>query len=129
MPASMTGITRDTPLGATLVHGGAAFRVWAPAARQVFVLTGPALRAAERPGFSPSPDEAMVRLGDGTWGALVPDLEDGAPYRFWVVGSGSTIRPPCTLLASVAMAFSISVSLRTRDAVTSIPSERQAIST
>ena len=90
MPASMTGITRDTPLGATLVHGGAAFRVWAPAARQVFLLTGPALRAAERPGFAPSPDEAMVRLGDGTWGALVPDLEDGAPYRFWVVGSGST---------------------------------------
>ena len=51
MPASMTGITRDTPLGATLVHGGAAFRVWAPAARQVFVLTGTALRAAEQAGL------------------------------------------------------------------------------
>jgi 1,4-alpha-glucan branching enzyme len=90
MPASMTGITRDTPLGATQVHGGAVFRVWAPAARQVFVLTGATLRAAEQPGFAPSDNDAMVQLGDGSWGAFVGNLGEGAPYRFWVVGTGGT---------------------------------------
>ena len=40
MPANTTGINRNTPVGATLTAGGATFRVWAPEARQVFVLTG-----------------------------------------------------------------------------------------
>ncbi len=90
MPASLTGVDRGTPLGATLTHGGVAFRIWAPEAKQVFVLTDAALRAAEQPGFAPSADDEMAPLGDGSWGAFVGDLEEGAPYRFWVVGSGST---------------------------------------
>ena len=90
MPASTTGINLNTPVGATLTAGGATFRVWAPEARQVFVLTGGALRAAEQAGFVPSPDDAMVRIGDGSWGAFVADLDERAAYRFWIVGSGST---------------------------------------
>jgi 1,4-alpha-glucan branching enzyme len=90
MPASMTGINRSTPLGATVVPGGIAFRIWAPAARAVFVLTGDTLRAAERPGFAAPSDDAMVALGDGSWGAFVAGLSEGAAYRFWVLGSGST---------------------------------------
>jgi 1,4-alpha-glucan branching enzyme len=90
VPTSTAGIDRATPLGATVTPAGVTFRLWAPEAREVYVLTDGALPAAERPGFAPSPDDAMIRLGDGSWGALVPDLEDGAPYRFWVVGSGST---------------------------------------
>jgi 1,4-alpha-glucan branching enzyme len=46
MPAQR--INRNTPVGATLHRGGATFRLWAPEARQVFVLTGGALRAAEQ---------------------------------------------------------------------------------
>src|SRR6476620_10790818 len=74
MPATATGINRNTPVGATLTAGGATFRLWAPEARQVFVLTGTALRAAGQAGFVPSPDDAMVRIGDGSWGAFVADL-------------------------------------------------------
>jgi 1,4-alpha-glucan branching enzyme len=90
MPASIMGINRGTPLGATVVPGGVAFRIWAPAARAMFVLTGDALRAAEQPGFAPPSDDAMVALGDGSWGAFVAGLGEGTPYRFWVLGSGST---------------------------------------
>ena len=90
MAASQTGISTRTPIGATVVPGGVAFRLWAPAARQVFVLTGPSIAAAEQAGFSASANDAMVALGDGTWGAFVAGLGDGATYRFWVVGLGST---------------------------------------
>ena len=90
MPASMTGINRSTPLGATVVPGGIEFRIWAPAARAVFVLTGDVLRAAEQPGFAAPSDDGMVALGDGSWGAFVAGLGEGAAYRFWVLGSGST---------------------------------------
>jgi 1,4-alpha-glucan branching enzyme len=84
-----TEIDRSTPLGATPTAAGVAFRLWAPEAQQVYVLTSGALRAAEQPGFTPSPDDAMHQRGDGSWGAFVANLDDGAPYRFWVVGTGS----------------------------------------
>jgi 1,4-alpha-glucan branching enzyme len=90
VPTSTAGIDRTTPLGATVTPSGVAFRLWAPDALQVFVLTGSALRAAEQPGYSPSSDDAMIRLSDGAWGAFVANLDEGAPYRFWVVGTGST---------------------------------------
>jgi 1,4-alpha-glucan branching enzyme len=77
-------------MGATLVPGGATVRLWAPAAQQVFVLTGQALRDGEQPGFRPSQDFALFSLGDGSWSAFVPLLGEGDPYRFWVVGAGST---------------------------------------
>jgi 1,4-alpha-glucan branching enzyme len=90
MAASRAGISTNTPMGATVVRGGVTFRLWAPAAQQVFILNGASIAAAEQTGFTPSTNDAMVALGDGTWGAFVPGLSDGAVYRFWVVGSGST---------------------------------------
>jgi 1,4-alpha-glucan branching enzyme len=90
MAASQTGISTSTPIGATLVPGGVAFRLWAPAAQQVFVLTGASIAAAAQTGFTASPSDAMVALGDGSWGAFVAGLGEGASYRFWVVGAGST---------------------------------------
>jgi 1,4-alpha-glucan branching enzyme len=90
MAASQTGISTSTPIGATLLPGGVTFRLWAPTAQQVFVLTGPSLAAVEQTGFNASANDAMVALGDGTWGAFVPGLGEGAAYRFWVIGSGST---------------------------------------
>jgi 1,4-alpha-glucan branching enzyme len=85
----MTAITRDTPLGATLTQNGVAFRIWAPEAKQVFVLTDGALHTANRPDFAPHAETTMAPLGDGTWGAFVLNLGEAAPYRFWVVGTGS----------------------------------------
>ena len=37
MPASQQHITAATPMGATLVAGGATFRVWAPRANEVYI--------------------------------------------------------------------------------------------
>jgi 1,4-alpha-glucan branching enzyme len=82
-------IDTTTPLGANVAAGGASFRVWAPAAEQVFVLTGAALEAAAQPGFAPAPSEAMLPLGDGTWGAFVAGAGEGTRYRYWIVGAGS----------------------------------------
>jgi 1,4-alpha-glucan branching enzyme len=89
MATTLDGIDRATPLGATLRPDGVAFRVWAPAAVEMYVLTGDALARLGEPDFSPSPDDGLAPLGDGTWGAFVPGLGEGAPYRFWVVGTGS----------------------------------------
>ena len=90
IPLNRTGISSDTPVGATVVPGGVSFRVWAPAAKQLYVLTGDALVAADQPGFVPSPADAMFRMDDNFWGGFAPGIEDGARYRLWVVGSGST---------------------------------------
>lgn len=90
MAASELGIGTATPIGATLVPGGVAFRLWAPAAQQVFVLTGASIAAAAQTGFTAPPSDAMVALGDGSWGAFVAGLGEGAAYRFWLVGAGST---------------------------------------
>jgi len=90
MATTRTNIDGGTPLGANIAQGGVMFRVWAPAAQQMFVLSGAALTAAEQPGFTPSQSDTMFRLGDGTWGAFVPGLGEGARYRFWVIGAGST---------------------------------------
>lgn len=85
-----TAVDRTTPLGATARAGGVAFRCWAENAAAVFVVTGSRLAAARQSGFEPDPSEAMVPLGDGTWGAFVQNLADGDPYLFWVQGSGSS---------------------------------------
>ena len=90
MPTSRADIDAATPLGATLRPDGVAFRVWAPAAREVFVLTGPDLTRAGESGFAPSGDAALFPLADGTWGAFVEGLRENAAYRFWVDGIGSS---------------------------------------
>jgi 1,4-alpha-glucan branching enzyme len=90
MAVTTTGIGPDTPVGATAVAGGVAFRIWAPAAQRIFVLTGDALSRCSQPGFAPSAEDALFRMDAGFWGGFVAGLKDGARYRFWVIGSGST---------------------------------------
>jgi 1,4-alpha-glucan branching enzyme len=87
---STTRTQGDVKMGANLVPGGVTFRLWAPSAQNVYVLTGAQLQAAEQSGFQPGPDSAMFSLGDGSWSAYVAGLGDGTPYRFWVMGKGST---------------------------------------
>src|SRR3954464_5776108 len=84
MAASQDHITPNTPLSASLVPGGATFRVWAPAAQAVHV-------ALQAPGQNPEdwrPGEAdrLVRDGQGYWSGFFPGVEKGALYRFWTVG-------------------------------------------
>ncbi|MGH8056495.1 MAG: alpha amylase C-terminal domain-containing protein [Candidatus Entotheonellia bacterium] len=90
MATTRDHIDRKTPMRTNLFDGGVRFRVWAPSAQQVFVLTGASLSAAQQPGFVPAASETLFSLGDGTWGAFVPGLGEEAPYRFWVVGTGGS---------------------------------------
>ena len=73
-------------MGATLAPGGGAhFRTWAPAARDVLVVAGQAATSVPSGGM-PSPAHRLTPLGDGTWAGFVPALSDGDPYLFWVRG-------------------------------------------
>ena len=74
-------ISWDTPMGATPVAGGAAFRAWAPRARQVHVCYDG--------NWQPTDDNLLTRHPDGHWTGFVIGLHDGAQYKFWVVGDGS----------------------------------------
>jgi len=86
MPASQQHITPNTPLGATVAPGGAAFRVWAPGASAVYV----ALHDAQHPAaeWSPSEEALLVRQDGGYWTGFFPGVRDGALYRYWTVGPG-----------------------------------------
>src|SRR5262245_42921877 len=89
MSASQAHIRPDTPMGANLVEDGATFRVWAPAAVEVYVITDE-LRTSTQPGWKPRAKDRLVRRNDETWTGFVPDVTDGTPYRFYVVGEGSS---------------------------------------
>lgn len=87
MAVTQQHIDPATPMGATLRGGGATFRVWAPRARAVYVLTD-AVAASRQPGFRPRDDDRLSPFGDGTWTGFVAGVADGTPYRFWVIGDG-----------------------------------------
>lgn len=73
-------VDADTPMGATLVPGGATFRVWAQRAAQV---------AVSRVGLPPV---ALARIGaPGHWAGFVPGVVDGSVYRYAVTGQDGTI--------------------------------------
>jgi 1,4-alpha-glucan branching enzyme len=87
--ASQTHINAATPMGANLEEAGATFRAWAPGAIDVYVITSD-LPASREPGWVPRESDRLLRRDDGTWAGFVPDLTDGSPYRFYVVGEGSS---------------------------------------
>jgi 1,4-alpha-glucan branching enzyme len=85
---SQANVSPDTPMGANLVAGGATFRAWAPAAVAVYV-------NGEFGGVSSwttdtSDDLLMQRDADGYWSGFVPGAKNGDPYKFYVVGTGSS---------------------------------------
>jgi 1,4-alpha-glucan branching enzyme len=82
MPLSQEHITPQTPMGATLVPGGATFRVWAPRALVLHLW----LNASAN--WVPDDSNALVPGGDGHWQGFVPGAQDGDAYRFWVIGAG-----------------------------------------
>ncbi|HET7343786.1 MAG TPA: alpha amylase C-terminal domain-containing protein [Methylomirabilota bacterium] len=84
MTLSQQHIDAHTPMGATLVTGGATFRVWAPGALAVH------LRLAAGPAWTPDDANALMRDASGYWAGFVPGVRDGDAYRFHVVGAGST---------------------------------------
>jgi 1,4-alpha-glucan branching enzyme len=89
MPASQQHVTDRTPMGATLVPGGATFRVWAPAARNVYVVTS-GLPTKDGPAtWAPNDADLLARRDDGTWTGFISGIGDGSPYRFWIIGDAN----------------------------------------
>jgi 1,4-alpha-glucan branching enzyme len=85
MPVLNQHVDHNTPMGATLAHGGATFRTWAPCASDVYVVTDD-LPASSAPGWTPKAADRLHQLGDQTWAGFVPSLADGAEYLFWIRG-------------------------------------------
>jgi 1,4-alpha-glucan branching enzyme len=82
MPLSQQHITPVTPMGVTLVPGGATVRVWAPRARELFI-------CGDFNGWARDEASRLVRRDDGRWTGFVAGAADGHTYKFYVVGAGS----------------------------------------
>ncbi|MEZ0386168.1 MAG: alpha-amylase family glycosyl hydrolase [Verrucomicrobium sp.] len=88
MAASQHLINAGTPLGANLVAGGATYRTWAPAAKEVYLVQNDS--GTEVPGvWTRNEADLLVKDSHGCWGGFFPDVKDGDEYRFYVVGHGS----------------------------------------
>ncbi len=81
---SQANILPTTPMGATLVNGGATFRAWAPRAAAVYVngIFGGAAKTGQ------TADLLMAKDANGYWTGFVAGAQDGDLYHFWVVGTG-----------------------------------------
>src|SRR6266851_4249934 len=83
-------VGRFTPMGATVIDGGVTFRTWAPNARDVFLMRNPEIFGAPPAAWRPDPADGLAPLGDGTWAGFAPGMGEGAPYLFWISGTGSS---------------------------------------
>ncbi|MDR1990144.1 MAG: alpha amylase C-terminal domain-containing protein [Acidobacteriaceae bacterium] len=79
MAASLRHIDANTPMGATLVDGGATFRVWAPHATAVHVV-------GSFNKFKRRSNAALVHDGHGQWRGFIPGVGDRATYKFLIDG-------------------------------------------
>jgi 1,4-alpha-glucan branching enzyme len=83
---SQANITATTPTGATMLPGGASFRVWAPRATAVYLngIFGGAVYDKQ------TDDRLLCKDASGYWTGFQAGARDGDQYRFWVVGTGSS---------------------------------------
>lgn len=82
MPASQEFITAQTPMGANRIGNGATFRVWAPRALEVYI-------SGNFNGWTQHEASKLVRDSRGYWAGFIPNVHDGDPYKFFIVGEGS----------------------------------------
>ncbi|MBF0343054.1 MAG: alpha amylase C-terminal domain-containing protein [Nitrospirae bacterium] len=80
MPASQSNISENTPMGANLISGGATFRVWAPGAKEVYVVL-------DDHNTKSDANKLIRHPASGHWCGFIPGIKEDAFYRFWVVGS------------------------------------------
>ncbi|MBI1896942.1 MAG: alpha amylase C-terminal domain-containing protein [Acidobacteria bacterium] len=83
MPASQQHITSSTLMGATLVDGGATFRVWAPQANKVYI-------SGDFNGWQQDDASLLERNDDQRWTGFIPGAQDGHKYKFWIEGHGTS---------------------------------------
>lgn len=72
----------EAKLGAHLTGQGATFRIWAPAAKDVYLMWGNGVRNA-RPG-----DEWKLTKDGAYFSGFVRGAKDGDCFRYWIVGPG-----------------------------------------
>jgi len=83
---SQQQISPRTPIGATLQAGGATFKVWAPAAKAVY-LHG----VFGQDEYDQLTDDRLLQKDErGYWTGFQEGAKDGGHYRFWVAGEGSS---------------------------------------
>lgn len=82
MPAVLTHIDDNTPMGANLVADGATFRVWAPNAKSVHVI-------GEFNNRQRNEASLLTQDSRGIWRGFIPGVKDRQRYLFYVVGNGS----------------------------------------
>lgn len=85
-PEAAGPATRARGMGALLIDGGVAFRVWAPHADSVDV-TGEFDDWSALPSHGVGPSHTLVAEADGFWYGEVPGAGVGQQYRF-VIGAG-----------------------------------------
>jgi len=80
---SQANILPTTPMGATLIGGGATFRAWAPRATAVYVngIFGGVPRTGQ------TGDLLMAKDANGYWTGFIAGAQDGDLYHFWVIGA------------------------------------------
>src|SRR4051794_16039535 len=84
MLASQKNISPQTPMGANLMDDGATFKLWAPAAQEVYInYDNHWTKGADSKTL-------LAKDGRGFWTGFVPGLKDGTEYKYWVLGAGST---------------------------------------
>jgi 1,4-alpha-glucan branching enzyme len=82
MPAALTHIDHDTPMGANLIADGATFRVWAPNAKSVHVI-------GEFNNRQRNDASLLTKNKHGIWQGFLPGVKDRQRYLFYIVGTGS----------------------------------------
>jgi 1,4-alpha-glucan branching enzyme len=73
-------------MGATLVADGATFRVWAPRARDVYLVGS----FADEQVWDARADHRLMPGPGGQWSGFRRGVRDGDQYKFWVVGEGTS---------------------------------------
>ena len=87
MALSQSNITANTPMGATLVAGGATFKMWAPLAQAVY-LNG-LLGGAANWSTNTNPDLLLIQDATGYWTGFLAGVQDGDLYKYYVEGPPS----------------------------------------